>query len=78
MVGQAHSGGAIGAVDVASGEPRWMDVGLAGEYYVPRLYWTRDPNTLAVVTLNRHQNDLGLYFFDVRSGERRLVMEERS
>ena len=77
-VGQDNSEVRIGVVDVASGETRWMDVGLAGEHYVPRVYWTSDPNTLAVVTLNRHQNDLRLYFFDVRSGERRLVMEERS
>jgi dipeptidyl-peptidase-4 len=65
-------------VDVASGETRWMDVGLAGEFYVPRIYWTSEPNTLAVVTLNRAQNDLGLYFFDVTTGERRLVMQEQS
>ena len=77
-VGQDNSEVRVGVVDVASGETRWMDVGLAGEYYVPRVYWTSDPNTLAVVTLNRHQNHLQLYFFDVRSGERRLVMEERS
>jgi len=77
-VGQDNSEVLVGVVDVASGETRWMDVGLAEEHYVPRIYWTSDPNTLAVVTLNRHQNDLRLYFFDVRTGERRLVMEERS
>ena len=77
-VGQDNSEVRVGIVDVASGETSWMDVGLAGEYYVPRIYWTSDPNTLAVVTLNRPQNELRLYFFDVRSGERRLVMEERS
>ena len=77
-VGQDNSEVRIGVVDVASGETRWMEVGLAGEHYVPRIYWTSDPNTLAIVTLNRHQNDLGLHFFDVRSGERRLVMEEQS
>jgi dipeptidyl-peptidase-4 len=77
-VGQDNSEVRIGVVDVASGETRWMDVGLDGEHYVPRIYWTSDPNTLAVVTLNRPQNELQLYFFDVHSGERRLVMEERS
>ena len=77
-VGQDNSEVRIGVVDVASGETRWMDVGLAAEHYVPRIYWTSDPNTLAVVTLNRPQNDLQLHFFDVRSGERRLVMEEQS
>jgi dipeptidyl-peptidase-4 len=77
-VGQPNSEVLIGVVDVASGETRWMDVGIADEHYVPRIYWTSDPNTLAVVTLNRPQNHLQLHFFDVRSGERRLVMEERS
>jgi len=77
-VGQDNSEVLVGVVDVASGETRWMDVGLAEEHYVPRIYWTSDPNTLAVVTLNRHQNHLQVFFFDVRSGERRLVMEERS
>ncbi len=77
-VGQPNSEVQIGVVDVASGETRWMDVGISGEHYIPRIYWTSDPNTLAVVTLNRPQNHLQLFFFDVRSGERRLVMEERS
>ena len=77
-VGQPNSDVRIGVVDVASGETRWMDVGITGEHYIPRIYWTSDPNTLAVVTLNRPQNHLQLHFFDVRSGERRLVMEERS
>ncbi|NIP80706.1 MAG: alpha/beta fold hydrolase, partial [Gemmatimonadetes bacterium] len=68
----------IGVVDVGSGETRWLDTGLEEEHYIPRIYWTSDPNTLAVVTLNRPQNHLRLFFFDVRTGERRLVMEERS
>jgi dipeptidyl-peptidase-4 len=77
-VGQPNSVVEIGVVDVPSGETRWLDLGLSGEYYVPRIYWTNDQNTLAVVTLNRLQNELGLYFFDVATGERRLVMTERS
>ncbi|MGD8282381.1 MAG: DPP IV N-terminal domain-containing protein [Gemmatimonadota bacterium] len=77
-VGQPNSVVEIGVVDVDSGETRWMDLGIDGEYYVPRIYWTNRPNTLAVVTLNRPQNELALYFFDVTTGERRLVMQERS
>jgi dipeptidyl-peptidase-4 len=77
-VGQENSEVGIGVVDIGTGETRWMDVGLEEEFYVPRIYWTADPNTLAVVTLNRLQNHLRLFFFDVRTGERRLVMEETS
>ena len=75
-VGQPNSVVRIGVVDAASAETRWMEMSQEEAYYVPRIYWTADPNTLAVVTLNRLQNHLRLFFFDVRSGERRLVMEE--
>ena len=77
-VGQPNSIVEIGVVDVASAETRWMELDLEGEYYVPRIYWTNDPSQLAVVTLNRRQNELALYFFDVTTGDSRLVMQERS
>ncbi len=77
-VGQPNSVVEIGVVDVATAETRWMELGLEGEYYVPRIYWTNDPNTLAVVTLDRRHQELALHFFDVTTGERRLVMQERS
>jgi dipeptidyl-peptidase-4 len=77
-VGEENSEVRIGVVDVETAETQWMDVGIDGEHYIPRIYWTSDPNTLAVVTLNRPQNHLKLFFFDVRTGERRLVMEETS
>jgi dipeptidyl-peptidase 4 len=68
----------IGVLDVASGATRWLDVGLDHEHYVPRIYWTSDPGSLAVVTLNRPQNHMRLHFFDTATGARRQVMEERS
>ncbi|MFO7893147.1 MAG: S9 family peptidase [Longimicrobiales bacterium] len=77
-VGEENPEVRIGVVDVESGETTWMDVGLEEEHYVPRIYWTSDSSTLAVVTLNRPQNHLQLFFFDVQTGDRRLVMEERS
>ncbi len=68
----------IGVVDVQTGTRRWLETGNAEDYYVPRIYWTSDPNTLAVVTQNRPENLVRLYFFDVSTGKGRLVMEERS
>jgi dipeptidyl-peptidase-4 len=68
----------IGVIDVRTGRQTWLDPGLQEEYYVPRLYWTSRPDTLAVVTLNRPQNEMRLFFFDVTTGGRRLVMTERS
>lgn len=68
----------IGVVDVHTGTRTWLDPGETGEYYIPRIYWTSQPDTLAVLTLNRRQNTLKLFFFNVRTGGRRLVMTQTS
>ncbi|MBX6333299.1 MAG: DPP IV N-terminal domain-containing protein [Gemmatimonadaceae bacterium] len=68
----------IGVVDVRSGAQRWLETGETGDFYIPRIYWTSRPDTLAVMTLNRPQNEMKLFFFDVRTGGRRLVMTQRS
>ncbi|MGQ0813891.1 MAG: S9 family peptidase [Gemmatimonadota bacterium] len=68
----------IGVVDVHSGGLVWMDASDPTEEYIPRIYWTSDPNPLAIMTLNRAQNDLRLYFHDVRTGARRLIMQEKA
>ncbi|WP_440999064.1 S9 family peptidase [Fodinibius sp. SL11] len=66
----------IGVVNVESGQQQWMDTPAEG--YIPRIYWTAKENKLATVHLNRAQNHLKLFFNDINSGERRLVMEEQS
>ncbi len=68
----------IGVVNVTDGKTVWLEWTDTTNHYIPRIYWTSDPNTLAVLTLNRPQNHARLYFYDVRDGSRRLVMEERS
>lgn len=68
----------IGVTDVVSGKRTWLDTGEQGDFYIPRIYWTSQPDTLAVITLNRAQNDMKLFFFDVNTGGRRLVMREKS
>jgi dipeptidyl-peptidase-4 len=68
----------IGVVEVRSGRNLWLDPGETGEHYVPRIYWVGRPDTLAVVTLNRPQNEMKLFFFDVNTGGKRLVLTERS
>lgn len=68
----------VGVADVTSGETRWMETGESGDFYIPRVYWTSAKDTLAVVTLNRTQNDLKVFFFDVNTGGRRLLFEEKS
>ncbi len=68
----------IGIVNVNSGKKRWLHTGITGPHYIPRIYWTSKPHTLAVMTLNRKQNHMQLFFFNVKTGKRRKVMQERS
>jgi dipeptidyl-peptidase-4 len=68
----------VGVVDVRSGKRVWLDPHQTGDYYVPRIYWTSRPDTLAMVVLNRRQNDMRLLFFDVNTGGSREVMREIS
>jgi dipeptidyl-peptidase-4 len=68
----------IGVIAAGSGQKVWLDTGEQGDFYVPRIYWTSEPDTLAVLTLNRPQNLLKVFFFDVRTGGRRLVFTDSS
>lgn len=78
QVGDSNATVRIGVVNVATGQNTWLDTGERGEVYIPRIYWTSRPDTLAVITLNRPQNTMKLFFFDVKTGGRRQVMTETS
>jgi dipeptidyl-peptidase-4 len=78
FVGDPNPKVRIGVVDVRSGRNLWLDTGEQGDFYIPRIYWTGERDTLAVMTLNRAQNEMKLFFFDVNTGGRRLVMTEKS
>ncbi len=68
----------VGVVDVRGGKTVWLDPHESGEFYIPRIYWTSQPDTLAMIVLNRKQNDMKLLFFDVNTGGSRQVLEETS
>jgi dipeptidyl-peptidase-4 len=76
--GDSNPTARIGVLDVKSGKQTWLDPKLTGEYYIPRIYWTSRPDTLAMITLNRKQNELRLFFFDVNTGGARQVVSETS
>ncbi|CAL2088650.1 S9 family peptidase [Tenacibaculum sp. 190524A02b] len=49
-----------------------------GDYeYIPRINWTNEGNLLAVRTLNRHQNDLKMYFVNANTYDSNLVLNEK-
>jgi len=76
--GDSNPTARIGVANVKTGKTVWLDPHERGEFYIPRIYWTSRPDTLAMIVLNRQQNDMKLLFFDVTTGGSRPVMEETS
>ncbi len=49
-----------------------------GKYeYIPRIQWTNNDKYLSVTTLNRHQNDLKLFFINAETGTSKLILNEK-
>ncbi|MGY5355601.1 S9 family peptidase [Wenyingzhuangia sp. IMCC45467] len=47
-------------------------------YYIPRIKFTENENLLSVQVMNRHQNNLDLYFCDVTKSKTSLILNEIS
>lgn len=67
----------IGVIDLQDNSRQWMQVRTKGGY-IPRLYWTSVPGQLAVVHLNRAQTHLKLFFCKAKTGDMKLITEEKS
>ena len=60
--------------DVASNKK--SEIGLPDFYYIPRIKWTNDANTLSVQLLNRHQNNLNLVFVNATDLSTKTVLTD--
>lgn len=52
-------------------------VELGNPYYIPRLKWMNDPNSLSVQTINRHQDHLTLHKVDAKNNSVTALLEEK-
>lgn len=68
----------IGVITIADKSAKWLDVKETEEHYIPRINWTGKDHFLSVMVLNRKQNHLKIHFFDTRSGEGKIVLDEKS
>lgn len=76
--GEVNSKVSVHTFDIKSKVTRKIAVPLDNDGYIPRIRFTKDPNKLAVMTLNRHQNRLDLYFADPRSTVCKLALRDES
>ncbi|WP_289030264.1 S9 family peptidase [uncultured Algoriphagus sp.] len=76
--GEKNAEVSIHVYDLTSGNIQKMDAGSETDIYLPRIYWTQDPNQLAFIRLNRLQNQLDLFHANARTGESKLILSEKS
>ncbi|WP_186757208.1 S9 family peptidase [Echinicola salinicaeni] len=75
-VGQDPSSVKIGVVDLATDEIRWVPVpGSSVQNYLPGMQWI-DGQTLLIQQLNRHQNKLTIWTYDVKTEELKEIYSE--
>ena len=55
-----------------------MNIPVEDGGYIPRIVFTRDSTSLAVMTLNREQNLLNIYSVNPKSGVSKLLLKESS
>ncbi len=76
--GENNSKVSVHTFDIKSRVSRQIKLPLEAGGYIPRIIATQDANKLAIVTLNRHQNRLDLYFADPRSTVCKLAIRDES
>ena len=61
--------------DIAS-ENGEVSENAIGDFYIPRIKWTKDPMILSVQVMNRNQNNLDLMFVDAEDNDAELILNE--
>lgn len=76
--GEKNSDVSVWSFDIQSKRIRKMDIPVANDDYIPRLFATSEPQKLLVCTMNRHQNQLNIYAVNPSSTVSQLVIQEKS
>jgi dipeptidyl-peptidase-4 len=76
--GENNSKVACYAYNVETKDTKKMDVPLDEDGYIPSIHFTDNEDQLAVMTLNRHQNNFNMYFVNPKSTLARLVLHDEN
>lgn len=68
----------IYAYDLASLAKTKVDIGAEKDIYIPRIYWTKNPELLAIQRLNRLQNQLDILHADVKNGSSKVILTDKN
>ncbi|GGE99694.1 S9 family peptidase [Flavobacterium limi] len=75
--GEKNSEVSLHIFDVAGNATKRVDLVNYNDFYIARLQWTNDSNTLSAQVLNRHQDNLDLLFVDGSTAAAKVVLNEK-
>lgn len=64
--------------DIASGKTIKMEIGNDADSYIPRIKWTKQNDVLAILWLNRTQNELKIFSANPQTGETNEIYQEEN
>lgn len=76
--GEQNSKVSVHTFDIKSRVTRKMEVPVSEDSYIPRIRFTKDPDQLAIMTLNRQQNQFDLYMANPRSTVCKLILRDET
>lgn len=76
--GEKNSVVSIHIYDLATSKTIPVNVGAETNQYIPRVQWTKDPNKLSIIRMNRLQNKQELMIADANDGTSMTILTETS
>ncbi|WP_291151582.1 S9 family peptidase [Flavobacterium sp. UBA7680] len=75
--GEKNSVVSLHIYDAAGNASKKVNLGNYNDFYIARMQWTNDNNTLSAQVLNRHQDNLDLLFIDGTTAAAKVVLNEK-
>ncbi len=76
--GEENSLVTIHVYELETGNTQVMDIGTETDQYIPRIRWTKNPETLCITRLNRRQDHLDLLLANSTSGKTEILYSEKN
>ncbi len=74
--GEKNSSVSLHIYDLNNQKTAQVDLSGYHDFYIARIGWTQEDNTLAALILNRYQNQIDLLFVDGNSANKKLILSE--
>ena len=76
--GEKNAEVSVLAYNIETKDTKTLEVPIKKDSYIPRITFTKESDHLAVMTLNRTQNLLTMYYANPKSGVFRLILHEEN